>query len=186
MKEEKIIKKFLSKSGKEIVIRYPQETDLDEFLVYINKLSKEDTYITFSGEEISKKDEKDFLKETLKKIKEKNGLLFCAFYGSKLVGISDVTRQTQGRKRTKHVGLVGLSVDKSFRTDGIGKELLLKIIKYAKSELDLNLLILHVYEPNTKAKDLYYKLGFREYGRLPGGVKYHGKFVDEMSMYLEI
>ena len=49
-----IVKKFFSKKGKEMIIRYPKWEDLEEFTLYINKLSYEDTFITFSGEEIKK------------------------------------------------------------------------------------------------------------------------------------
>jgi len=58
-----IVKKFVSKKGKEVVIRYPKWEDLEEFTRYINKLSKEDTFITFSGEEIKKEDEAKVLSE---------------------------------------------------------------------------------------------------------------------------
>ena len=50
-----IVKKFFSKKGKEMIIRYPKWEDLEEFTLYINKLSYEDTFITFSGEEIKKR-----------------------------------------------------------------------------------------------------------------------------------
>jgi len=45
-----IVKKFISKKGKEIIIRYPKWEDLEELTRYANKLSKEDTFVTFSGE----------------------------------------------------------------------------------------------------------------------------------------
>lgn len=50
----KIVKTFTSKSGKKIVIRYPQWKDLNQLTEYINKLSAEDTFTTFSGEKITK------------------------------------------------------------------------------------------------------------------------------------
>ena len=40
-----------------MVIRYPKWEDLEELTRYINKLSSEDTFVTFSGEEIKKEEE---------------------------------------------------------------------------------------------------------------------------------
>lgn len=44
----KIIKKFKTKKGKEIVIRYLKWEDLDELTRYVNDLSKEDTFVNLS------------------------------------------------------------------------------------------------------------------------------------------
>jgi len=33
---------------------------------------------------------------------------------------------------------------------------------------------------------LYERLGYQEYGRLPGGIMYRGEYVDRVSMYKRI
>ena len=60
------------------------------------------------------------------------------------------------------------------------------VIQDAASILDLNTVILEVFEPNRNAYRLYQKLGFVEYGHLPEGLSYKNSFVDSLLMYKKI
>lgn len=64
----KIVKKIRLKNDKEAVIRYPKWEDLEGLTSYINELSAEDTFITYSGEKISKEKEADFLASRFKEM----------------------------------------------------------------------------------------------------------------------
>ena len=51
--QEKIVTKFNLEDGREIVFRYPQKEDAEAMARYINTLSKERTFISFQGEQIT-------------------------------------------------------------------------------------------------------------------------------------
>lgn len=181
-----IIKTFTTKSGKEIVLRTPTSEDLDALLAYINELSKEDTFITFSGEIITREEEEKFLTTTLDKMGKGDTLMICAFYNNLLIGNCGVDRRTISRQREKHLGIVGISLRKQFRGDGIGKVMLQALLDTTKAHYDFKLLTLDVYGINAVAISLYQQLGFQEYGRLPKGVLYKGEYIDKVEMYLAL
>jgi RimJ/RimL family protein N-acetyltransferase len=181
-----IVKKFKSKKGKEIVIRYPKWEDLDELISYINKLSQEDTFVTFSGEEIKKEEEAKVLSEWFFDMEMGNKVVLGCFYNNKLVGLANIDRDKSARKRSLHVGIFGISIEKEFRGEGIGYELGRTIIEEAKTRISgLRIVILDVYSINTNAQNLYKKLGFKDTGCLPKQILYRGQYIDEIKMYLE-
>jgi len=182
-----IVKKFFSKKGKEMVIRYPKWEDLEELTRYINKLSCEDTFVTFSGEEIKKEEEAKVLSEWFYGMEIGDKVVLGCFYNDKLVGLANVDREKSNRKRSLHVGTFGISVEKEFRGEGVGYELGKTIIEEAKKRIaGLKMIILDVYSLNTTAQNLYKKLGFKDAGCLSKTILYRGQYIDEIKMYLEL
>lgn len=181
----KIIKTFKTKKGKEIVIRYLKWEDLDELTRYINKLSAEDTFVTFSGEKIAKEEEGKTLANWFLAIEKGYKVVLGCFFKKKLVALSNVNRNFDNRERGRHVGIFGISVEKEFREEGIGFELAKTIIEEAKNKITgLKMVVLDVYGINNRAINLYRKLGFKEYGVLKAGIFYKGKYIDEVKMVL--
>lgn len=167
-----------------ILIRYPQERDIEDLLEYINTLSRERTYINFQGEKISLRQEKKFLKEVLSKMKKRKQVFLLAYSGNKLVGDSDLELK---EKVEKHVGSLGIAVLKDFRTKGVGSLLMKKVIEESVKNLKgLKIIELWVFGNNPIAKKVYEKFGFKEYGRLPKGVSHKGQLVDRVHMYQRI
>lgn len=178
---------FYSKTGKHITFRYPRIDDLDEMTRYINELSQEDTYVTFSGETISREEEEKSLNEVLKGIMANDSVLILCFDNDILVGVSDIQRDKSKRKRSRHIGRLGISLAKDYRGEGIGKELMGTVIEEAIKHIHgLKSLLLDVYAPNEQAIEMYKKLGFREVGRIPRGCLYKGEYVDQITMWKEI
>lgn len=182
-----IISTVKLKNNQEVVLRYPKWEDLEEMTSYINELSKEDTFIVFSGEINSLEEEARYVASVLHDMEFGNKVKVCAFAEDSLVGICDVSRITSGKTRELHIGLLGLTVKKDFRSLGLGEHLMRTAIEEAKKRISgLRLIILRVYEPNAPARALYEKIGFAEYGRLPGGLKYKEKFYDMIEMYFSL
>jgi ribosomal protein S18 acetylase RimI-like enzyme len=180
----KIVYQGKTKTGKDIIIRYPQLGDEAELLNFINKLSDEKTFITYQGEHETLESEAKFLNSWLERIENKKSVVLLVFHGSllianALIGLQDKTR--------KHVGLLAISVAKDFRGDGIGKLLMDLLIKEAKKELfGLKIVTLEVYSTNSIAQSLYHKIGFVQYGALPKGISRLGTFEDAILMYKNI
>lgn len=180
----KIVFKGETQDGIPYLIRYPKRTDLQELWLYINKLSKEQTYISFQGEEISLKDERVFLNSSIKKIKEGKAILLIVQSNKKIIGVSDVNMRSRSNS---HIGVFGISVSKDFRGKGVGKKLMELVINESKKNLkNLRILELECFANNPIAPDLYKSFGFKEYGRLPNGIAYKDGFVDDILMYYEV
>jgi len=165
----------------EIVIRYPQEGDANAMCDYINKLSKEKTYITWQGEKIKLEDEEKYLKEQIERIKSKETVQLLLFVNNKLSGISSIDL----RKRVNgHNGTFGISIAKDQRGKGLGK-LLMKLVldEAVKNISKLKIITLEVFAENMNAIKMYSKFGFKEYGRLPKGIKYKNRYIDEILLY---
>lgn len=183
----KVVKMVQLKNGQEVTLRYAKWSDLDDLTDYINELSQEDTFITFSGETITKKEEARYLASVLQDMEFKNKVKILAYHNNMLAGISDVTRITAAKERKKHVGVLGISVRKQYRGAGLGEQLMRTTIEEAINHIDgLRQIILEVYGPNDIAQSLYKKLGFKEGGRIPGGLKYKDEYTDDITMYYDI
>jgi len=170
-----------------MTIRYPRWEDLEGMRAFINTVSQEDIFVTFSGETVTREGEMYYLSEMFKGMELQDSLYLGCFAGEKLAGSCSILRDTQGRRRSFHVGIFGITIAQEFRGEGVGEELSKATIDEAEKVIEgLRLLRLQVYSPNSVARHLYEKLGFVDYGNLPKGVWYKGEYVDEVVMYKKL
>lgn len=173
-----------TKTGQEYLIRYPREGDQAEMRNYLNKLSAEQTFVRFQGEEISMEDEEKYLRQQLEKIKKKRTVELFIESEGEIIGIAAVDLKD---KTESHEGVLGISVSKDFRGIGLGKKLMELTIEEAKKELpDLRIISLGVFGNNDLAYGMYKQFGFTEYGRLPEGSRHKDQYVDHVYMYLKV
>jgi RimJ/RimL family protein N-acetyltransferase len=171
----------LTKSGRRIVVRYPTESDVAEMSRYINALSKEQTFVRFQGERVTLVSEKKFVATLVKKIREHQAVYLGVFCDDKLVGLSGIDMM---EKIEKHVGDLGISIASDFRNEGVGTLLMKLMLQEAKRMLPImRICSLSLFANNPRAKHLYEKFGFIEYGMLPQGIVYKGGYVDHIYMY---
>lgn len=181
---DKFIYQTKIKTGKTVSFRYPTIDDLQILTDFINKASKEKTFISFQGEKFKLEDERKWLEKTIEKIKKKEKIYIMAFIDNQFVGSSDI--ELAGMIRG-HVGIFGIVVDSEFRGHGVGKLLMGLVIKEAiKNIKGLKIITLECFAENKVAIGLYKKMGFVEFGRLPKGLKRKGKFSDQLFMYLKV
>jgi RimJ/RimL family protein N-acetyltransferase len=183
----KLIYTFTTKNGHQAELKYPSWDVLPQLLDYINALSAEDTFVRFSGEEISFRDEAKYLSSVFVNMEMKEAVFLYCFIEGKLVGLCQVSKIPGLKERGKHVALFGLSVAKEHRGDGIGYELSKATIEHAKEQLEgLRLITLTCFATNTPALALYEKLGFKEVGRMPEYLLHKGEYIDEVQMALKL
>ena len=184
MNEGKIIFEGETDDGNGFVIRYPKNDDIRILHRYINTLSKEQTYVTFQGEEVSLKKEREFLDYQLGRIKAKQEVLLILDVDGTVEGVCGVDLKDH---TSSHIGTMEISVSHEFRGKKIASLFLEKIIEEAKENLpDMKLITLSVFAINTVAIKMYQRFGFTEYGRLPGGILYLGEYVDQVEMCIEV
>lgn len=184
VKAGKLVYRGKTKKGNEISIRYPLSSDLKSLLSYINALSKEQTFIRFQGEQITLEEEKKYLDSQMEKIAKREAVKLFVFCGKELIGVSDITMRD---KTESHLGLFGIAIAKGHRNEGIGKLLMQLVLDEAIKNLpQLKIVKLEIFEGNDIAYEMYKHFGFKEYGRLPKGVKFKGDFIDQISMYKQV
>ena len=178
------IYQVITKSGKTVSFRYPTIKDVEILKNYINKISAEKSFILLQGIQKTFVEEKKWLEEKLEKINKKECVYILAFIKDELVACSEITQQPLIKK---HVGDFGISVAKKFRGEGIGKILMNFVIKESiKNIKGLKIITLECFSTNIIGLNLYKKLSFKEYGRLPNGLKRRGKFDDAVLMYKKV
>jgi RimJ/RimL family protein N-acetyltransferase len=176
-----MIKNF---NGKKLKVREMNKSDLKrvkDFLDYINSLIEEEAMILFKQKK-TLKEEKEWLKNTLKEIEKKRRIYFLAQDKGKIVGICSCHLKTE---RESHVGEIGISISKEYRGIGLGKFLLSEVLKLAKKKLKPKIFRLSVYENNKIAQNLYKKLGFKRVAKIPKQIEYKGKLISEIIMIKE-
>jgi ribosomal protein S18 acetylase RimI-like enzyme len=101
------------------------------------------------------------------------------FRASELVAIAGFAIQ-QGQKRA-HKGLLwGMYVRPGARTGGIGRRLIEAILEVARQHVEL--IQLTVVQDNARARRLYTRLGFVDYGLEKNALKQDGRYYDEALM----
>jgi len=98
----------------------------------------------------------------------------------KVVGIVGLTVNNSARIR--HSGSIGINVSKDYQGNGIGKDLLNKVIDLADNWLMLVRLELNVLEDNERAINLYKSMGFVIEGTKKYAIIKQGKYADEYIM----
>lgn len=177
----KEIKKF---NNKKLNIRELKEEDIKnakKFLDYINELAEDPEAYILIKEKQSLKQEKDFIREGLKKIKEKKSVRLVVEADNLIVSVVHIDLK---RGAEKHVGELGIAILKEYRNIGLGTHLLKKIIELAKKELEPSptIIRLSVASINKLARHLYEKIGFKEVAEIPDQLKYDGENYDEIVM----
>ncbi len=171
------------KNRKKITIRQAELNDAEALLRYVEELFKDDKFLLTIRQEITEYLTVEKQKERIEKYLNKSGMIILiAEIDGVIAGASDVDNGS--KKRRQHVGRIGMSVLKEYRSIGCGTALLQSIIEWAKEDKIIEKLSLEVFSDNAGAIGLYKKLGFREQGRAPRELKINeGEYVDMILMY---
>lgn len=174
-------------NGKEIVIREFCPADsrrARDFQRFINSFVGEGAMLSVNKKK-TLKDEREFLRDTLKAIRGRKKVMLLAEHEERIVGDVNV-RLLAGRY--SHVAMLGIGIINGYRGMGLGSTLMEQIIELAKNQLKRRpkFLRLSVFKNNLPAIALYRKLGFKAVAEVPGQLRYKGKLVNEIIMLMEV
>ena len=173
---------IVTKSGKSLTVRLPEQADLQQVLTYINDLIAEDTYIIMSGEPVTESEENSYLTTLLKEIIQKQAVAFYVFNGDRLVANGQIKKR---QRRLSHIGDFGITVAKEYRQDGVGSQLMSILLEEAKA-IGVKIVTLEVFSNNQRACYVYQKMGFTEFGVLPKSVVHRGETINLIQMYKSV
>ena len=173
---------FTLRSGRRVVVRPPQPGEAAALLEFIKALTPGDTFVTVDASEYTLEDETRWLRGVLDGMGRGQAFHLVAEAHGRIVATCEIRRR--GR-RSEHVGALGIAVRDGWRDDGLGSQLVAMLLEGARG-LGLLKAYLRVFGSNAPAIHVYEKLGFRECGRIPGGIRYRGDYVDEVLMVCEL
>ncbi|MDN4070343.1 GNAT family N-acetyltransferase [Paenibacillus vini] len=175
--------KIVDKYNQIIEIRTAVGADAEVILAYNRAiLSSESSYLLTVPEEydMTVEMEREWIEETLNK---ENSLILIAEEHGKVVGFLDF--HSGNKLRISHTGYFGMSVRSDYQGGGIGKALLQALIDWAEKHRQIEKITLEVFANNSKAIELYRKMGFVQESQMRKQIKLQdGKYVDVIGMGL--
>ena len=148
------------KNGKTCIIRHAEAAVAAEVRrSFLQTHAETDNLLTYPDEsKMTVESEADFLQKTAD---SENAVELCAILDGKLVGTHE---------KLRHRAEFGISIEKAYWGQGIGRVLTAACIALAK-KAGYAQLELQVVCDNTAAVALYKSIGFIEYGRNPRGFR---------------
>jgi RimJ/RimL family protein N-acetyltransferase len=177
------MKNYLTKDGRQVVIRQPIENDAQSIIDYSKILFASTDQVLTTPEEytITVENEKIWINNFNK---NPDSLVLVAEVNGQIVGLLFFVAGP--KKKTSHTGEFGVSVHPDIQGLGIGRFLIEELIAWAKENQGIEKVFLNVFDTNRNAIKLYKELGFIEEGRHVKAIKQlTGEYIDILQMYIE-
>jgi len=181
LREGTLIRQFKARDGREVTLRAPRWSDLDDALDFINSLVEEGAEINVN-QKTTRDAETDWMARHLSAVEKDNRIAVVAEVDGRFIG--QVTVEPQSG-RSQHVGVLGIAIRNGYRDVGIGTELMREAETQAR-RLGLKLLKLDVYATNIRACHVYEKAGYRTVGCVPKAAFKDGAYIDSFIMAREL
>ncbi|NDI33868.1 GNAT family N-acetyltransferase [Chengkuizengella sediminis] len=131
----------------------------------------------------SYEEEKEFTVEVYKSRLQSESITLGAFKSEQLIGI--VTLVKEKKNKLKHrANIYAMYVDSDYHGMGIGKSLMIEVIKKAKELDEVEQIYLSVNKENEAARKLYNSMGFETFGEDKRALKIGDTYYDEEHMML--
>ncbi len=168
------------KTGEPVTIRSAQPRDASRLLAYIQSVAQETGFFVIQHDEFSSTEELEcqWIQEHLD---HSGKLALVAEVGGEIIGT--LSFENGPFQRTSHAGTFGVSIRRDWRGKGIGTAMLGALLEWAGGNPLIEKVGLAVFSTNTRAIELYRRLGFVEEGRRARAIKLDpGEYVDEILM----
>jgi RimJ/RimL family protein N-acetyltransferase len=146
-------------------------------LEFINSLIEEEAMIIMNKKQ-TREQETDWLANNLVNLENDKHVMVVAEVDGKMVGNCELGPRSG---YWGHVGNLGIAIKDGYREVGIGQEMMNELESHAP-RLGIEIIYLDVFAINDRARHVYRKLGYREVGVLPRGIKHKGEYVDSIMM----
>ena len=173
-------KKIVLKDGTECVLRSPNKNDATKMIEYLKITSDETDFMTRYPEEINLTVEEE-IKILTEKLNSNDSLMIAAFINGDLAGNAAIYCDNNYLK-LKHRASFGISIKEKYWNLGIGNTLIKEILTQCKL-MGYEQVELGVFSDNYKARSIYKKHGFEEWGIIKNAFKLkNGTYRDEIIM----
>jgi RimJ/RimL family protein N-acetyltransferase len=173
---------FTTKDGTSFVVRTAVPGDAEMLLTTAREVLNErlDATITRPEEfQVTVDEEHVWIK---KHTEAENSAMFVAVHRDQIVGW--IVLRGGDRRRTRHTGLLGITVVRPWRGRGVGTALMEVLIEWADQNPVVEKIKLGVVATNERGLALYHKMGFVQEGRQSYEFKREdGTYLDNVQMY---
>lgn len=171
---------YTLKTGEEITIRSALPQDAQALLELTSLVVAEGEFLMTTADEfqITTEQEKAWIESFA--INE-GKIILVAVAEDQIIGMLDF--KNGSRKRLAHQGDLGMSVQKAWRSRGVGTALLQALISWGQTNPLIEQIRLAVFSTNEAAIHLYSSMGFVQEGRLMNQAKLdNGTYCDLLLM----
>ncbi|QEE15642.1 N-acetyltransferase family protein [Promethearchaeum syntrophicum] len=173
-------KKIILKNGKEIYLRLIEKDDLEGIWSNFNEVVEEKIYLPVYTPVLNQWEKNSWYKDLI----QINNFCIVAVdiklsSPKKIVG--QLTIEHTQWEAAKHVGILGIIVQKKYRNLGLGY-FLIELGKEIAKERGKKKLILSTFDTNKQGIKLYKKCGFKIVGTYEKQYFINGNYVNEILM----
>ena len=160
---------------KTIIYREPVEEDAEAIVNFYNRVGGETTYLSFEKDEYPL--DADAQRVSIKETKESpNNIMILALDGEDIVGIGTIS--STSKIKARHNGELGIVVENAHQGQGIGSEIIRRLIEWSRGNKITTRIQLDTRCDNDRAVKLYEKFGFEIEGRLKNTTLLNGTYYD--------
>ncbi len=177
------MKTINTKTGQEIILRYPTREDAKSVVDFYNMVGAETEYLSFCGGEYRVTPEQQ--EKTIDEANpSNNSTMILAVADDEIVGIGTISSNQKIKGR--HVGTLGIVVAEKHCNTGIGRAMMDELIMWCRLNGITRKISLVTSQENKGAIALYEKLGFEAEGILKNEICINGRFSNLVYMGLMI
>lgn len=159
----------------EIIYRNAREDDAKNIVDFYNYVGGETSFLSFEKDEYPMCAEEQA--EEIRSLEKKNtSIMLLAMDGEEIAGIATV--RSSAKIKERHDGELGIVVARKYQGQGVGTELICRLIRWAKGNGVTTRISLDTRADNVKAVELYMKLGFVVEGCRRNTTLLNGKYYD--------
>ena len=172
-------------NGLLVEIRSPRIDEASLVLAAMIEIADASPYILSTSEDFKKRTNEAHAKWIEDCNHGDSAVIIASFFEGNVVGLCD-GRSFKDAKR-RHRASLGLSIQKEFRSSGLGRQMTEFLLKKMKQFNGIKIIELDVMSANIPAIKLYQSLGFQTAGSFPGAyILPSGEELDNISMFLNI
>lgn len=159
----------------DIVFRKAVPEDASNIVTFYNYVGGETSYLSFEKDEYPMSVEEQ--EEEIRALENnQTNMMLLAMDGEEIAGIATI--HSTHKIKARHDGELGIVVAKKYQNQGIGSELIRRLIGWAKENGVTTRLSLDTRADNITAVSLYMKFGFEIEGCRKNSTLLNGKYYD--------
>lgn len=159
----------------DIIFRKAVPEDASNIVTFYNYVGGETSYLSFEKDEYPMSVEEQ--EEEIRALENnQTNMMLLAMDGEEIAGIATI--HSTHKIKARHDGELGIVVAKKYQNQGIGSELIRRLIGWAKENGVTTRLSLDTRADNITAVSLYMKFGFEIEGCRKNSTLLNGKYYD--------
>ena len=152
-----------------------KESDAEKIVAFYNYVGGETSYLSFEKDEYPMDVEAQA--ESIRGLEgNETNIMLMAMDGEDIAGIATIS--SSHKVKARHDGGLGIVVAQRYQGQGIGTELIRRLIEWARGNGITRRISLDTRADNVKAVELYMKLGFIVEGCRRNATLLDGKYYD--------